>query len=210
MYRQQRDYENLNKQIYKGSGEFGIPDILPEDPIDVESWVGFNYAKTCRSPEGKGVHFFLDDYQFSRVWTNVDAYIPLLRKFRVVMAPDFSTYTDFPKAIQIYNHYRKHWLAAFWQQAGIHVIPTISWSDETSYEWCFDGEPMRTTLAVSTVGTQANQEASDLFLRGYEQMMNRLEPTKVIVYGVIPKEGLPGNIIHVDSYSEKWKKRKNS
>ena len=46
-----------------------------------------------------------------------------------------------PFAMQIYNQYRKHWLAAYWQLNGITVYPTISWSDENSYEWCFDGEP---------------------------------------------------------------------
>ena len=56
----------------------------------------------------------------------------MLREFRYVLSPDFSTYTEFPKAIQIYNHYRKHWVGAYLQEAGVNVIPTISLSTEDS------------------------------------------------------------------------------
>mgnify|MGYP000668335336 CR=1 FL=1 len=109
--------------------------------LGVENWISFNFAKGCEEPERHGVHFFIDDYQFNRVWTSPDVYVEMLGRFQAVCTPDFSTYTDFPKAIQIYNHYRKHWLGAYWQAHGMTVIPTISWSDHDSYEWCFDGEP---------------------------------------------------------------------
>lgn len=126
IYRQQRNYENLNKALFDGVGAYGIPEIAPYDIDNVENWISFNFAKTCEEPEIHGLHFFLDDYQFNRVWTSPDVYLPMLQRFQVVCAPDFSTYTDFPKAIQIYNHYRKHWLGAYWQSHGIRVIPTIS------------------------------------------------------------------------------------
>lgn len=107
-YRNRRNYENLERRIFDGVGEYGIPQIEPVAYEGGCDWIGFNYAKTCKEPEGKGIHFFLDDYVFLRIWTNIDRYIPMLQRFRYVMSPDFSTYTDFPKAIQIYNHYRKH------------------------------------------------------------------------------------------------------
>ena len=64
----------------------------------------------------------------------------MFRRFRFVCTPDFSMYTDFPLALQINSHYRKHWLGAYWQSKGITVIPTIFWSDERSFEWCFDAD----------------------------------------------------------------------
>ena len=149
MYRQGRNYENLNKCIFDGTGTYGIPPIQPEH-CTVEGFIGFNYAKSCKLPYNKGVHFFIDDYQFTRCWANPDAYIDLLSNFKAVCTPDFSTYTDFPRAVQIYNHYRKHWLGAYWQQNGITVIPTISWADRDSFAWCFDGEPVGGVVAVSS------------------------------------------------------------
>lgn len=87
---------------------------------------------------------------------------------------------------------------------GIKVIPTISWSDESSFEWCFDGEPVGGTVAISSVGTQNNKTAKELFLNGYNEMMKRLEPETVIFYGTIPQECY-GNIVRVKAFQEKFR-----
>ncbi len=205
MYRQQRHYENLNKAIFTGAGEYGIPVIAGAD-YNVDNWISFNYALTCDEPEQHGIHFFIDDYQFIRVWKQPDTYLGMLRKFQAVLTPDFSTYTDFPKAIQVYNHYRKHWLGAYWQLNGIRVIPTISWSDRSSYDWCFTGEPEGATVAVSSVGTQNNIETQRLFLDGYNEMLARLQPSKIIMYGNVPDE-CHGNIVPVRAFQSKWRQR---
>ena len=200
MYRQGRNYENLNKSIFDGTGAYDIPPIKPVK-LETDSFIGFNYAKTCKTPESKGVHFFVDDYQFLRVWTNPDAYLDMLARFRCVCTPDFSTYTDFPKAVQIYNHYRKHWLGAYWQMHGITVIPTISWSDRDSFAWCFDGEPVGGTVAVSSVGTQSNSESRALFMDGYNAMLERLEPSNIIFMGIVP-DGCKGKITPIAAFQE--------
>lgn len=44
------------------------------------------------------------------------------------------------------------------QMYGIDVIPTISWSDRESFEWCFDGEPVDGAVAVSSVGVMNSKE----------------------------------------------------
>lgn len=91
MYRDQRNYENLNRAKFIGAGAFDIPRILAEVPATPQSWIGFNYAKSCKDPANKAVHFFVDDYQFNRLWTNPDAYLDMLRRFKAVCTPDFST-----------------------------------------------------------------------------------------------------------------------
>lgn len=205
-YRQTRNYENLNRIIFDGVGDYGIPALDPVHLRSVLDFIGFNYAKSCKDPFSRGLHFFVDDYQFMRLWQNPDNYLEMLGKFRCVTTPDFSTYTDFPKAMQIYNHYRKHWLGAYWQLHGITVIPTISWSDEASFEWCFDGEPIGGTVAVSSVGTQMSRATSELFRRGYDEMMQRLKPETVVFYGAVP-EGLDGNIVNIRPFQDSLKQR---
>ena len=110
-----------------------------------------------------------------------------------------------PGAVQTYNHYRKHWLGAYWQDHGITVIPTISWSDYSSFDWCFDGEPVGGMVAVSSVGTQNNPVTQELFITGYREMMDRLEPSTVIMYGNVPDDCY-GNIVRVGAFQEKWRK----
>lgn len=204
-YRQERNYENLNKIMFDGAGAYGVPVLAPVQ-CSVDSWISFNFAKTCRDPENYGIHFFIDDYQFTRLWSQPDAYTAMLSKYRAVMTPDYSLYTDFPKAIQIYNHYRKHWLGAYWQKRGLTVVPTVGWSDEDSLNWCFDGEPVGGTVAVSAVGTQMDNRARYLFDMGYKAMLEKLQPETIIFYGAIP-EGLDtGNVIRIAAYQDKLKK----
>ena len=202
MYRAMRNYENIQRMKFDGVGEYGIPEIEPTR-FDYADFIGFNYAKGAREPENKAVHFFLDDYQFNRVWNDPDRYIDLFRRFRYVLTPDFSLYTHFPKALQIYNHYRKHWLGAYWQLNGINVIPTVCWSDKESFEWCFDGEPAHSAVAVSSVGTQRSKDTKRKFLDGYFEMVDRLQPTQIIFYGNVPDE-CKGNIVRVKQFTDKW------
>ena len=204
-YRNCRNYENLERRLFDGVGEYGIPQIEPVAYEGGCDWIGFNYAKSTKDCEGKGVHFFLDDYQFCRLWSNIDRYIPMLQRFRYVMSPDFSTYTDFPKVMQIYNHYRKHWCAAYMQEAGIQVIPTISWSTPDSYDWCFDGEPKGGTVAVSSVGCMNGKKKKELFLSGYDAMIEKLHPESIIFYGKMPEE-CKGNIVRIKSFSDRFSK----
>jgi len=69
-YRAERNYENLNKGIFQGTTDLGIPYIAPED-CDVENWISFNYAKTAKEEQSRhGVHFFIDDYLvYVACWT---------------------------------------------------------------------------------------------------------------------------------------------
>lgn len=168
-----------------------------------------NYANTAKCQGDKIIHCFVDDYQFIRYWNQPDRYILTLQKFKAVCSPDFSAYTDMPLAMQIYNHYRKHWLAAYWQMHGIVVYPTISWSTPDSYDWCFDGEPVGGIVAVSSVGTQKSKESKQLFLQGYEEMMKRLAPKWVIFYGKVPIE-CDWNVIRVKPHQDMVKERREA
>ena len=190
--------------MFSGVGSYGIPQLTPVDYEGRCEFIGFNYAASCKTRADKCIHFFVDDYQFNRLWTSIDRYVPMLSQFRYVMSPDFSTYTDFPKAIQIYNHYRKHWVGAYLQQAGISVIPTISWSTPDSFEWCFDGEPIGSTVAISSVGCMNSKDRKALFLTGYAEMVKRLRPEKIIFYGNVPSE-CTGNIVRIRSFQDKFK-----
>lgn len=198
-YRYTRDWENQQKRLFTGydvAGDYDIPIIKPEYDFHSVKWIPFNKSKTAQKRKGVGIHHFIDDYQFVREWKNIDAYVDLFRQFDYVMSPDFSMYTDFPKALQIYNHFRKHWIGAYLQEKGVHVIPTISWSTSDSFDWCFDGEPRESVVAVSSVGCN---RVLDKFVEGYNAMIQTLNPSTIIFYGKIPNE-CKGNIIHVKSY----------
>lgn len=182
-------FENLNKLNFPGVGRYGIPQIAPES-CPVCDWIPFNHAanRSADLRQTTGIHFFVDDYQFERVWGCPDAYLKMLPQFAVACSPDFSLYTDMPFALQLNNHFRKHWVAAYWQLHGVQVIPSVSWSDRDSFAWCFDGEPTQSPVAVSSVGSLKTAASRAAFVAGYDEMLARLQPTEVLFYGTVPPE----------------------
>ena len=112
-------------------------------------------------------------------------------------------FTDWPVAVQLWNHYRKHFVGAYLQKLGVRVYSTICWSDESSYNWCFDGEPVGGCLAVSSMGTQKNKETKRLFQKGYDAMLERLHPETIIFYGRVP-DACKGNIVSIKPFYDKF------
>lgn len=204
------NFENCDRFLFPGVGKYQIPEIKPEN-IDIHKleWIPFNYAKTAKDRKTKGVHFYVDDYQFVRLWNTPDKYIELLSDFGAVCTPDFSQYTDMPVAMRIYNHYRKHWLGAYWQMMGIHVIPTICWSDEASFDWCFNGEPANSVISISSVGTQNNNIASKLFNTGCREAIKQLEPTQILWHGKCPEE-FDWNVVKIEPHYKEIERRRNN
>ena len=194
-----RNGHNLELGLFPLDGPLSIPKLVPAHLNDRIPWIPFYSVMSDRRKEAHGVHFFIDDYLFQRTWNDPCRYAHLLSGYQAVMTPDFSMFTDYPVAVQLYNHWRKHQLGAYWQSLGLTVIPSICWSDHDSYAWCFDGEPVGGTVAVSSVGTQKNPLARTLFLDGYAEMMRRLQPEKIIFFGDVPA-GCTGCIEHHNAF----------
>ena len=134
------------------------------------------------------MHFFLDDYRFELCWSRPIATLSRVLQARTVLTPDFSLYSDFPIAAQIWNTYRNRWLGAYWHSEGRVIIPTITWSEPRSYDFCFDGIASESPVAVSTQGVKANKGAYEFFKHGYREMMNRIKPRFVVCYGKITED----------------------
>lgn len=107
-------------------GKYGIPKLEPCELPEIARWVPFNDLSR-KTDKTEGIQMYVDDYRIGRIWQSPLRYIDGLRRAGAVLTPDYSIYTDVPAALGIYNHYRKHWLGAYWQQCGLTVIPTICW-----------------------------------------------------------------------------------
>ena len=109
--------------------------------------------------------------------------------------------------MKIWNVYRSRLLGQMMQRAGCRVIPTVSWAYVDSFDYCFEGIIPGSVVAVSTVGTMYSQECRKIFLRGFEAMIEKLNPDKIIIYGKVPDELKSGNyeIISFSNTSMAWK-----
>lgn len=169
---------NIEKGFFKSTNKYGIPDIK-KDEFEVKELIPYRVD----SNRNGTAHFFLDDYRFERCWRKPDSQIEELKKYDGVLSPDFSMYTNYPQAMQIWQVYRNRWCACYWQSLGIKVIPTISWSDEQSFKYCFLGVQKGSTVAIGTVGGLNNEYAKTLFMQGFKEMLKQLEPKEILIYG---------------------------
>lgn len=207
---QHNAFENQDRMQFPCTSFYGMPEMVATQTVG-DKMLRFMDWKEVDDPENYIAHFYYDDYKFISAWREPDKYIERLRRFKAVVSPDFSLYTDFPRALQILSCYRRQWCGAFWQSQGLDVIPDVVWGDEESFAYCFDGIPKGGTVAVSSVGVKNDEEwnnkEGDMFRAGFDEMKKRLEPTTIIWYGAMI-DGCEGNIIRVPSYYElKFKKK---
>lgn len=154
------------------------------------------------------VSSFLDDYILERYWNNPVKYIRLFKNAKYVLSPDFSLLVGMPKPMQQWNVYRNRLVGYVWQSEGIKVIPTVSWSDEISFDFCFEGVEIGSVVAVSNIGCR-NEGHKEYFDKGFEEMIKRINPSKIIFqcnkkYKDFYKNE---NIIFLESYWDRKRKQ---
>lgn len=197
------NFDRLNaRALYKSSNELGIPD-LPAIQTVPAKLVSYNSRYSIENAQpGDAVHFFLDDYRFETVWSQPYRSLIRLAKVGMALTPDFSLWTEMPLAMQQWQVYRSRWCGMWMHASGIPAIPTISWSSPVSWNFCFLGVPRKSVVAISTVGV--TDESYPLFEAGFLQMMDVLEPSRVLVYGrMVPILGQSG--ADTKFYPHRWR-----
>ena len=198
-----RDNPLFMRNSFATDGKWGVPLIkkqeLPNDDIMLVA-CSDTRANDNESNKEKGVHFFVDDYRFSGIYDNPERSLERYSQYSFLLTPDFSTYADMDLWRQLESVAKNRWVGAYWQSKGKVVIPTISWGDARSFEFCFDGVEQGGIVAVGMIGCKHSRTA---FMRGYNEMLERLKPKMIIVFGT-PFPDMQGNIVSVDyQYSRK-------
>ena len=190
------------RNSFASVGKWGIPVVkkqeLSTDDIMLVA-CSDTRANDSDANKKKGVHFFVDDYRFSGIYDNPDRSLKRYSQYAFLLTPDYSTYADMDLWRQIESVAKNRWVGAYWQNKGRTVIPTVSWSDARSFEFCFDGIEQGSTVAVGMIGCKSSRIG---FMRGYNEMLDRLQPEKIIVFGT-PFPEMSGNIVSVDYRSSR-------
>ena len=180
----QRTNNTYNLELFDKfvcDGKYQMP-IIDNDNYIPKKLIGFNYAKTSKE-RNTGIHFYLDDYQFERIWNNPEEYVDILEKYDCILSPDFSLYLDMSYSMKIWNVFRSRLIGQYYQRQGIKVIPTLSWAEEETFEFCFDGIPKGSIVSISTIGVKRSNEAMNIWKNGVDEMIKRIEPSAILIYG---------------------------
>ncbi|MBP5365711.1 MAG: DUF4417 domain-containing protein [Bacteroidales bacterium] len=194
------------------SGRYGIPLLksyngaIPDEYItfsDINSVAGYNYCVTG----------FDYDYVLERLWNNPIKYVNVLAKYQCVAEPDFSLKVNHPLCVQIANKYRSHALSFCLQEHNVAILPCMSWSTPQSYCFCYDGYSKGGVVIVSTIGTRKDERSRMYFRLGFEEMLKRISPDAVVLYGDIDDQimSLIPNQLYVHTYSHnRFKRARNN
>ena len=122
------------------------------------------------------------------MWRNPNRYIALFKRFKGIVAPDFSLNGDMPLCEQIHNVYRSRLLAHYFQKAGIKVIVNARWGIDLTFDFCFDGIYENDIIFIGTHGSIKKKENRIQFTRGLDKMVEVIHPKTICVYGFIPDD----------------------
>lgn len=177
---------------------WGIPYVERCTIIDYEMQPSSYSEKAVVKPNERPfltLHFFKDDYKFSAVYNSPEqALKQTLCHYKYIWGPDFSLYPSMPLPVQLMNVFKNRWCTTYWQANGLSVIPSVGWSDEASFAFCFEGIPKGSVVCISTVGNYRSDKAA--FLKGYSEMQRQLEPALVYCYGKAFEE-MDGNVVEI-------------
>lgn len=189
------------------TGKYDFPQLEPiQANADELKPVPINLARKEKNPRKAICHCFTSDNRFESLWNNPFKSIETLQNFAYVCPCDFSVYSNMPLALQIYNVYRSRAIHHFLTCCGVRCIPVATWSDSESFEWCFDGLPSNSTLAISTNGCHSIR-AREHFKRGFYEMCKRLEPHRIVVVGGKIDVDCDCEIQYLDGFSQEMNKR---
>jgi len=190
--------------VFASQAKYGIPelrnDMLMPIPENLETFAGWenikghtgNWLYIWATDVLRGldftktlVGFYADDYRFECFWDKPAEYVAKLINARVLGAigPNYSLWTSFPYAVQIWNTYRARWVTRYFQEAGIKVIPDVNFSDEASFDFCLEGIPKNApAIAMQIQTSQKTTEEILLIRRSITHILNTLLPDSVLLY----------------------------
>jgi hypothetical protein len=211
-----KGFSDLNDWcFFPSSNKWGIPNMLPKENIAIPEVLLEYREPVINDGKVKAVAFYMQDYRIRSAWSRIkDITESRIKKVGITLTPDFSPYSNYPQCLQVFNVYRNRFCGRYWQSLRIPVIPTVTWNnDPACYDFVFCGIPKGSVISFSiTGGHNKTEEDWNGEKRAVEEMMNRLEPSKVLIYGESFKKWEKVlNIIPEDriiKFESRWMKKK--
>lgn len=112
--------------IWPTTNGLGIPELRPESAAKaIDAPVGIWGSRQSRRNKWRGtICFYTDDYRFEGVWAN-PSYV-LDTECRTLVEPNFSLYEQSPRALAVWQTYRKRYLSRWWGDNGIGIVVDLN------------------------------------------------------------------------------------
>ena len=179
---------------------------VTEENLDIDNMQPLNIQNLSNKNNNtnKFILGFSYDKYLNRFWNDPLKYIPRLQSAHAVATPDFTIDPQMNFSDYLHQVHKNRWLGCLWQSYGILTLPTVGW---TTAEWdylSFCGIEHGSIVVISTLGSKRNIE---YFMRGYTEMIKRIEPPLIVVYGdVLPN--MTGRFVNFP-YKESFQTKKS-
>lgn len=215
----------------------GIPDKLP-GPIDV--WAGHevDLPRQEQSPDQwwltvwhtgcRGVNwsqaipcFYTEDFHFDPVYNDPSKNTKKILNLGITytMMPNYTIAPEMPTALWVWATYRSYFVARFFQEAGLMVIPDIQTGNtDEVLDLSLSGIPKGAGIVSAQAQTTTDNAKQYIRTKAYllKEAEDRLEFKNLIMYGhkaadeVLNYADLKCNIIRVDNRSSRRREYLNS
>lgn len=207
-------------------GSHKLPQLAPQRyvPHDVRSW---SERSSLRDLSNYWLDFFADDRVFAplwnafvncvavddpeleKFWRQLDGYSHTLKRAAGVIGTDYSMLPMMLPDQRNWNCARNRIVSFYLERLGIPTIPVASWCDRTDFDWCFDGLPENSTIAISTNGCLSTVGAKMVLLEGIEELVSQKSPWLLVVCGrELPQiADICSNVLYYPSYSQRMQGR---
>ena len=106
---------------------------------------------------------------------------------------------------RIWNCTRNRIVAYCLQKRGFNVIP---WCSQEDFDWCFDGLPEKSSIAISSNGCLSTPYGRKTLLIGVEELQRQKSPFKIIICGrSLAELEKYDNIMYYPSFSQRMDER---
>ena len=208
-----RKYDLFKLYYWHGAtlvGKYRLPQLAPTQSVP-KNVISFNERKGIVKPKQYWVDFFIDDVLFDDFWNHPEKSFGNLKRFAGLITTDYSMLPEMLPGQIIWNCTRNRVMAYYLQQHGFDAIPVASWCYEDDFEWCFDGLPENSSIAISTNGCMSSPYGKRMFLRGVEELQKRKNPTNLIVCGrPFDELAVYDNVHYYPSFSQRRKEREKN
>ena len=231
--------------IFGTSDPWGLPEYLPDmlmEKIDtnIDTWSGptsseddgssyYIYAYGTDSTRGMPwdrtiLCFYTSDSRFENWWGEPSKYTAKMLNAGIACAVthDFSMFAGYPRVLHLFNAYRTKWLGRYMQEAGIKIIPNITFCDEESLVMSCTGIPVGAPVIAKQLQTVEAEKEDPKALaerqRLLVEMVNMVEPEQLLIYGnepgfkIVRELELPCEVLYVENRSvrrSRWQKERD-
>lgn len=111
--------------LWPSDNEWGIPTLDLHWQADAVDLPVVTWGSMARTSKMRGTWlFYTEDERFEALWHDPSGVVN--SGCVNAVEPNFSVYDQMPRAIALYNTYRKRWMARYWQSKGVRVFVDLN------------------------------------------------------------------------------------